>query len=56
MEQRDDSLVNQDVTADHTPSIISDQGEESVMVFEEFGTKLEVCLFREIFFGLISKH
>ncbi|KAF4075560.1 hypothetical protein AMELA_G00235700 [Ameiurus melas] len=42
VEQRDDSLVNQDVTAEHTPSIINDQskkGEESETVFEEFDTK-----------------
>lgn len=52
VEERDGSLVNQDVTADHTPSVINDQspkGEESVPVFEEFGTKQEVGLFREIF-------
>ncbi|KAF5888566.1 general transcription factor 3C polypeptide 1 isoform X1 [Clarias magur] len=44
VEERDDPLPDQDVTADHTPSIIneqSQQGEESVMVVEEFGTKPE---------------
>lgn len=42
VEQRDDSLMNPDVTAGHTPSIINDQskkGEESATVFEEFDTK-----------------
>lgn len=54
VEERDDSVVNQDVTADHTP--INDQsqkGEESVMMFEEFSTKPEVCLFKEISSGVV---
>ncbi|XP_053333038.1 general transcription factor 3C polypeptide 1-like isoform X1 [Clarias gariepinus] len=44
VEEGHESLVDQDATADHTPSIINDQsqqGEESVMVVEEFGTKPE---------------
>ncbi|XP_060755326.1 general transcription factor 3C polypeptide 1 [Neoarius graeffei] len=44
VEERDDSLVNQDVTSDHTLSIDNDQfqkGEESVPVFEEFGANQE---------------
>ncbi|KAB5523781.1 hypothetical protein PHYPO_G00156380 [Pangasianodon hypophthalmus] len=44
VEERDDLLENQDVTADHTPSIINDQSqksEETVTVFEEFSTKPE---------------
>ncbi|TTE81778.1 General transcription factor 3C polypeptide 1 [Bagarius yarrelli] len=45
VEEKDYSLINPDTTADHTPSIINDQsqrGEESAMVFEEFGAKPEV--------------
>ncbi|XP_060715992.1 general transcription factor 3C polypeptide 1-like [Tachysurus vachellii] len=45
VEERDDVLVNLDTTVDQTPSIINDQSqnaEEAMMVFEEFGTKPEL--------------
>ncbi|KAI5091211.1 general transcription factor 3C polypeptide 1 isoform X2 [Silurus meridionalis] len=43
VEEKDD-LLNQEVAADHTPSVLNDQSqeaEESVTMFEEFGPKLE---------------